>query len=493
VASSKSEGGSLLEIKKAAEDTPSAAINSDCNTTVLQKPIPIKIRENILVPSNTPKAILSKIIAENTFQNPRFASNEKNGFSNYKTPQFIKTFSERTEGIIVPVGFGRRLLHIFEEQATAVELVDERASISCEFPILHDVQLRDYQQRAVDQAMNASQGCIISPTGSGKSFIGLEIICRRRQKALILVHRGDLADQWDRIIKERLGLTAGFIGCGHWWIGNEITIAMVQTAAKQAKKLSDEFGLVLVDEAHHIPAQNTFSLLGRLSARFRYGLTATPTRADGLENLLYMAIGPAVETICRDEVEGRGATVPATVKLINTRFDPGLVSTWQEYVSALTTSPERNKLIVLLAKEQSSPTLILVDRIEHAEIISGMLSHDSVEHVLVHGQLPHPGRAEAMQRMRTAAITIGTTSLLGEGLDVAAWSCLILAAPISSETKLLQAVGRVVRSAPGKTASTVFDLKDNHAFSGASFNSRFEIYKKHKIWVDFTEKREQTA
>jgi type I site-specific restriction-modification system R (restriction) subunit len=60
-----------------------------------------------------------------------------------------------------------------------------------------------------------------------------------------------------------------------------------------------------------------------------------------------------------------------------------------------------------------------------------------------------------------------------------------MGAPISSEIKLMQAVGRVVRPFPGKEQAIVYDLRDDCGFSGSSFKKRFEIYKKNNIWVDF--------
>ena len=129
--------------------------------------------------------------------------------------------------------------------------------------------------------------------------------------------------------------------------------------------------------------------------------------------------------------------------------------------------------------------LVLTDRIKHAEQLSEMLNARNVPHVLAHGQLKKKDRSEAMESMKSAQITIGTTSLLGEGLDIASWSFLVMAAPISSEVKLMQAVGRVVRPAPGKEKALIYDLKDDSAFAGSSFKKRFEIYKKNKIWVNF--------
>ena len=91
-----------------------------------------------------------------------------------------------------------------------------------------------------------------------------------------------------------------------------------------------------------------------------------------------------------------------------------------------------------------------------------------------------------MQELKTAHITLGTTGLLGEGLDVSSWSVLIMASPISSEIKLLQNIGSIVRPASGKEKAIVYDLRDDCGFSGSSFNKRKAIYEKHKIRIEFT-------
>ncbi len=129
------------------------------------------------------------------------------------------------------------------------------------------------------------------------------------------------------------------------------------------------------------------------------------------------------------------------------------------------------------------PILILSDRVAHADDLSGMFSRRNFDHALVHGKVKD--REEAIERIKKATVTIGTTGLLGEGLDVPFWEVLIMASPISSEIKLMQAIGRVVRASPGKKSALIYDLKYDCGFSGASFKKRFEIYRKHKIWVEF--------
>ena len=82
-----------------------------------------------------------------------------------------------------------------------------------------------------------------------------------------------------------------------------------------------------------------------------------------------------------------------------------------------------------------------------------------------------------MERISEHQITIGTTGLLGEGLDVSSWGVLIMATPISSKVRLLQAIGRVIRPHPGKLKGYVADLVDDHGFSGSSRNKRLAIYE----------------
>ena len=271
-------------------------------------------------------------------------------------------------------------------------------------------------------------------------------------------------------------------------VGEEITVALIQTLSAQeerTKELSWGFGLVLVDEGHHCPCDQFFSVLGLMKAKYRYSLSATPHRRDGLEAIIYRATGPDISHILREEVEECGAIVPATVRAIDTHFNPGPVGSWHEYLDAIGENAARNILIIDLAQQSDGPTLVLVDRIDHATQLSKMLTRREIDHVLAHGQLKKVDREGLMDRIKQSKITIGTTGLLGEGIDVPSWSNLIMASPISSEIKLLQAVGRVIRPGFMKENALIYDLRDDCGFSGASFNKRFKIYKKNRIWVDF--------
>ena len=73
-------------------------------------------------------------------------------------------------------------------------------------------------------------------------------------------------------------------------------------------------------------------------------------------------------------------------------------------------------------------------------------------------------------------MTIGTKGLLGEGLDCSSWANLVLASPISGESPIQQAIGRVIRGGHGKTEGLVVDLVDPHAFGWSSFANRRKVY-----------------
>jgi len=451
----------------------------------------LNINSNILL-SNAPECLIERCIADNTFANPAYVSNEQAGRSNWNTDRTITTYRYDGDILVLPRGYMRDLLDARKELGIAIEMIDERSSCPCKYPPqLYEVTLRPYQERAVKAAIRYEQGTIIAPTGSGKTIIGLELIKQRRERALILLHRGELAKQWKQVIYERLGIQAGLIGNGKWSLGKEITIAMVQTLAarrEDAESLCGSYGLILVDEGHHTPASTFFDVIGRSSARYRYTLSATPSRRDGLEQLIYLGVGPMLEKITKDEVEEIGATVPATVFAINTGFRPREAESWNDYIVELSANGERNELIIELACEAKGAALILVDRIEHAIQLAEMFKRRGIDHILAHGQLGKEDRGSLMKQISETKITIGTSGLLGEGIDVSTWGTLIMGSPISSEAKLMQAIGRVVRLAKGKTQALVYDLMDDCGFSGSSFKKRFDVYKKHKIWVEFPRK-----
>ena len=147
-------------------------------------------------------------------------------------------------------------------------------------------------------------------------------------------------------------------------------------------------------------------------------------------------------------------------------------------VTAIVADQGRSQIIARLAISLSKKrkTLVMTDRVEHAEILASMIPGS----LLVHGKLPAKEKKKRMADLETPRVVVGTKGLLGEGLDCSAWSCLMLASPISGQTPLLQAVGRVIRPLPGKIDGLVVDIVDSHPFALGAYKKRAVIYRNRK-------------
>ncbi|MBT6652757.1 MAG: DEAD/DEAH box helicase [Gammaproteobacteria bacterium] len=429
----------------------------------------------ILTLSGLTDAEMASLKSENEWPNPQIQIAENMGRYTAHIPSLVEVWIEKDGVLFLPRGYLDRLL----EQFTPEIIDDQRTTAPVDMPPLEGVTYREYQQDLLDQAYQHQQGTLTAPTGSGKSIMGMALIAHHGQRSLILVNSKELASQWKREILKWMGIEAGTVGGGKWIEGEEITVAMLQTLHRNPEKAAELFsrhGLTLVDETHRVAAQTFSEVIGWSSTLYRYGLTATPHRRDGLHDLIHRCVGETIATIHPDQVEQQGGIVPATIKIIQTGFTPSwAVDSWSDYLGELVESKERNQLIASIAMQssQSTPTLILTDRVDHVGNIAAFLD-DALE---IHGKLPAKERRSRMERIAGHQITIGTTGLLGEGLDVSGWGVLVMATPISSKVRLLQACGRVLRPHPGKQRGYIADLVDDHGFSGSSRNKRLAIYQ----------------
>ncbi len=187
-----------------------------------------------------------------------------------------------------------------------LRLIDRRLALPPR-PLRLRRELRDYQAAARDEALRREQGVIVLPTGGGKTLTGLAIIAAAGQPALVVVPSLDLAEQWADAARGDLGIEPSMCIAGAVNVG-DVTIAHPRTLAGEGRleELRERFGLVLIDEAHHAPAASTRAILDALPARFRFGITATPTRTDELAPLVAHYLGPVIARRSAAELAGRG-------------------------------------------------------------------------------------------------------------------------------------------------------------------------------------------
>ncbi len=185
-----------------------------------------------------------------------------------------------------------------KEENIPYQLKDERSKLE-EIEFKSDISLYEYQKDAVGITNRKDFGVIVAPPGAGKTVIGLSIIAGKKQPTLIIVHRKQLFDQWIERIESFLGipkLRIGKIERGKCEIGHEITVAMIQSlrASDLPDNLHRAFGIILVDECHHIPAKTFRAAIQGFHSYYLYGFTATPKRKNGDEKLMFIHLGDII-------------------------------------------------------------------------------------------------------------------------------------------------------------------------------------------------------
>jgi superfamily II DNA or RNA helicase len=137
------------------------------------------------------------------------------------------------------------------------------------------------------------RGVVVLPTGAGKSHVAVMIIADRRRSTLVIAPTLDLVRQWYDLLRTSFGCEVGILGGGEHRI-LPLTVSTYDSAYLHMERYGNRFGLVVFDECHHLPGES-YALVARMClAPFRLGLTATPERADGREELYEQLIGPTL-------------------------------------------------------------------------------------------------------------------------------------------------------------------------------------------------------
>jgi hypothetical protein len=175
-----------------------------------------------------------------------------------------------------------------KEDAAAYHLdLHDQAEQFFDCPALHVnlPLLRPDQDAAIEAWERGGQrGVIVKPTGTGKTEIALAIIARHQVSALIVTPLRDLMYQWQRRIKQALGVEAGVLGDGRREVW-PITVTTYDSAWIYMKEIGNRYRLIVYDEAHHLPGRTLHESALDCLAPMRLGLTATPERADGRDRI----------------------------------------------------------------------------------------------------------------------------------------------------------------------------------------------------------------
>jgi superfamily II DNA or RNA helicase len=431
--------------------------------------------------------VLARIKDRLSFPNPAYLGAQKRGFSTWNIPQQIQGYRGEADALIIPRGFVRQLMGILRAAAVQYRIEDRRRTLALvDFTFLGE--LLDFQEVAVSAMAARDFGTLAAPTGSGKTVMAMELIARRRQPALVVVHNTELQAQWIARIETFLGIPArevGRIGGGKHIIGDKISVALVQSLYKCAGAVVPSIGFLVVDEAHRCPSRTFTEAVSAFDCRYMLGLSATPWRRDGLSRLIYWYLGDKVHEVDNNALVDAGHVLQAEVIWRQTNFQATFDQS-EEYsrmLSELTQDPARNALIAADVAQEAKGNgggvcLVLPDRKAHCEALVVALAAHGIEAAMLTGDLSNGERQEVVTALNAGQVKVlvATGQLIGEGFDCRELSTLFLATPIRFNGRLVQYLGRILRPAPGKDKARVYDYVDPVGVLENAARARQRVY-----------------
>lgn len=358
------------------------------------------------------------------------------------------------------------------------------------------IDLYDYQKVAVQKMANARNGILIANTGAGKTVMGIELIHRLSKKALWLCHTSDLLHQAKETAERFFDGDFGTITEGKVNIGRDITFCTVQTMAKQDLSLYKySFDVVVVDEVQRVcSTPNSTALfetvLNNLAARYKYGLTASLSRADNLQQCAEYLIGNVIYEVPREAIADKIVNARVDAIKLNTPASRSYLGTdgmlnYTKLLEYLCNNDTRtNEIASILNLNSDHYNLILSDRITHLKSIMALVDRQDLCCMIDGSMTSKKGkeqRALALEEMRkgTKRYLFATYSLAKEGLDIPRLDRLYLTTPHKDKSTILQSVGRIRRRFEGKSEPIVCDfVDDNIEYCVKAHKTRRTTYKK---------------
>lgn len=419
-----------------------------------------------------PPAVVAGLKHLGSIANPEFFEKQRMRFSTWDTPRYISAYREDLEWLHLPRGLTGQVEGLFNDLRSTLEIIDDRPE-----PPPTDFKfrgtLRPQQETAVTDLLDHELGVLVAPPGAGKTVMACAVIAHLRTPTLVVVDRKELVDQWRSRLHDhlRVGPTdVGQIGGGRNKPTGIIDIAMIQSLARRDDpSLFDRYGLIVVDECHHLPAVSFTTCMRTARTRRWLGLTATPYRRDKLEALIAFQCGPTRHEITPAAVEGTELVRrELVVHQTDTEVSEDEAAHIQQVFRVISEDDQRTAQIcrnVHDACASGRTCLVLTQRTEHIDAIVTGLSGLGNAALVLKGGLGKKARAAvsdaiAARDPNAGIVLVATGSYLGEGFDWPELDTLFLAFPLAFKGRVVQYVGRLLRTHEGKHHVELHDYVD---------------------------------
>ena len=361
-----------------------------------------------------------------------------------------------------------------------------------EFRPLVNIEPRPYQNEAIEQWRESGRrGVIILPTGAGKSHVAQMAIEATGRSTLVVVPTLDLMNQWYDLLLGSFQAEIGLIGGGYFEVG-AITVSTYASAFRFMERMGNRFGLLIFDECHHLPGSVYRYAADMSIAPFRLGLTATPERSDGGDELLEELIGPIVYRREAQDLAGdyladysvsriqvrlsadERVAYESARAIFRSFLDEQSISLasldgWQRFISASARSQSgrrammayrESKRIALGTDSKLRVLARLLERHRKERVLIFTAENEMVYKISEQFLIPAITHETAIKERREwleafnrgDVLALATSKVLNEGVNIPAASVAVVLSGSGSTREHIQRLGRILRKQPDKEA-----------------------------------------
>jgi superfamily II DNA or RNA helicase len=492
-------GSELGELKQDDEEPATPWETKETNRTTLSRhefPIAISVvKANMLYlnKAGISQRALNSLKRLAAFKNPEFYRAQAMRRSTHNTPRIICCADETPDYLCLPRGCEADLQIMLGEAGVAIAW-SEKSRLGRYIEVGFTGELREDQELAAQAMLKHDCGVLSAATAFGKTVIAAKLIAERKTNTLILTHRQQLLSQWMTKLAQFLDINEelpevpkkrgrkpwqgliGQIGAGRERPSGIIDVAIMQSLINdgEVKECAKGYGMVIVDECHHVPAVSFEQILKKVDSKYIYGLTATPARRDGHHPIIFMHCGPIrYRADARKEAQKRPFEHFVIPRF--TGFRPPIDRkeedlSIQEFYSGMAMDELRNQQIaddVMKAHESGRNVLILTERTAHVELLAAKLRETIPDVRTLTGGMGAKETGNTLARIAATPASerltlVATGRYIGEGFDEPRLDTLFLAMPISWKGTLQQYAGRLHRLFENKKEVQIYDYVDIH-------------------------------
>lgn len=491
-------GGELGILVQDDEDTPEKPWERVKSPTPLRKndfpeSLSITLANMVYVhKAGITQSALNRIKRLGAFRNPAFYKAQAMRLPTYDKPRIISTVEDTPDYLGIPRGAKSALCDMLDTAKVCYH-IEDKTNNGTSIAVTFAGHLRTEQAEAAKELLKHNDGVLAATTAFGKTVIGAYVIAERRVNTLILVHTQALLSQWKKSLETFLAFEqpkaeeahgqrgrkrecgiVGMLGGGKDTLGGIVDVAIMQSLVKEGevKELVRNYGMVIVDECHHVSAFNFEKILKYATARFVYGLSATPLRQDGHHPLIFMQCGAIRYRVnARQQADQRPFDHFIVPRFTRFKKVQMLVDyPFAQLASDLAGDELRNRLIaddVIKAIEEGRNPIVLTERTAHVNRLCAMVDSQGAEVISLVGGMSAKAKRQAIERLsslpeKTRFLIVATGKYVGEGFDFPRLDTLFLAMPIAWKGKVAQYAGRLHRLYEGKSDVLIYDYVDIH-------------------------------